>query len=71
MSKIEDMLRKGSIYNKGVGQKGAGNTSTFSNLNNIIKKFGNNNLGQAIDNNAYTQNKKQIFIDNDVEFDED
>tara|TARA_R100001163_G_C5050170_1_gene187062 strand:+ start:30 stop:245 length:216 start_codon:yes stop_codon:yes gene_type:complete len=71
MSKIEDMLRKGSIYNKGVGQKGAGNTSTFSNLNNIIKKFGNKNLGQAISNGSYTQSKKPIFIDNDVEFDED
>ena len=68
---MPDMLKRGSIYNKGVGQKGAGNTSTFSNLNNIIKKFGDKNLGQAIDNNAYTQNKKQIFIDNDVEFDED
>lgn len=75
MSKIEDMLRRGSIYNKGVGQKGAGNTSIFSNLNNIIKKFGNKNLGQAINNGTYTQGKiplgGPIFDDDDVQFDED
>ena len=71
MSKIEDMLRRGSIYSKGVGQRGAGNTSMFTNLSNIIKKFGNKNLGQAINNGSYTQGKKPIFIDNDVEFDED